>query len=71
MITNYGNYAIVGKDGEEQSLCERLYLWNTEPDRDRLLLLLVVKGLQADMLTEQDLHDAGFLTGGQKIVFKG
>lgn len=69
MSVNYGDYEIV-EDGESCSLRERLYLWNDEGDRDRLLHLLLVKGLQSGSITADDLHDIGFLSEGQTLVRK-
>lgn len=62
-------YEIV-EDGESCSLHERMVLWNDAGDRDRLLELLVVKGLQSKTITADDLHDIGFLSEGQTLVRK-
>lgn len=60
-------YFIVKSDGEAEKLHVAMWVWNDNSDRDRLLALLIIQGLESGSLSEQDLHDAGFLHKGQSI----
>lgn len=60
-------YVTSPADPQGEKLDVRMWAFNDDSDRDRLLTLLVVKALDAGTITSEDLVEAGYLTKAQKL----